>query len=81
MGGNAVGIFVHSVDLDSPAYNIGLRCADQILEYNGTDLRNIGLNISALIDYSVTVSCRLYEGYTLCISINPKEDAYNGVIV
>ena len=50
MGGNAVGIFVHSVDLDSPAYNIGLRCADQILEYNGTDLRDImGLNSSAHI--------------------------------
>jgi hypothetical protein len=27
------------VDVDSPAYNIGLRSADQILEYNGTDLR------------------------------------------
>ncbi len=40
VGGNAVGIFIHSVDIDSPAYNIGLRCADQILEYNGTDLRH-----------------------------------------
>jgi C-terminal processing protease CtpA/Prc len=39
VGGNAVGIFIHSVDVDSPAYNIGLRSADQILEYNGTDLR------------------------------------------
>ena len=39
VGGNAVGIFIHSVDMDSPAYNIGLRSADQILEYNGTDLR------------------------------------------
>lgn len=39
VGGNAVGIFVHSVDMDSPAFNVGLRCADQILEYNGIDLR------------------------------------------
>ena len=29
VGGNAVGIFVHSVDMDSPAFNVGLRCADQ----------------------------------------------------
>ena len=41
VGGNAVGIFIHSVDIDSPAYNVGLRSADQILEYNGTDLRNV----------------------------------------
>merc|ERR1719192_3161465 len=40
VGGNAVGIFIHSVDMDSPAYQVGLRCADQILEYNGTDLRH-----------------------------------------
>ena len=30
VGGNAVGIFVHSVDMDSPAFNVGLRCADQV---------------------------------------------------
>ena len=41
VGGNAVGIFIHSVDIDSPAYNVGLRGADQILEYNGTDLRKV----------------------------------------
>ena len=40
VGGNAVGIFIHSVDMDSPAYRVGLRSADHILEYNGTDLRH-----------------------------------------
>ena len=40
VGGNAVGIFIHSVDPGSPADHVGLRCADQILEYNGTDLRH-----------------------------------------
>ncbi|XP_069696680.1 disks large homolog 5 isoform X2 [Periplaneta americana] len=40
VGGNAVGIFVHSVQPDSLAYNSGLRTGDQILEYNGTDLRH-----------------------------------------
>uniref|UniRef100_A0A2R5L5D5 Putative membrane-associated guanylate kinase maguk n=1 Tax=Ornithodoros turicata TaxID=34597 RepID=A0A2R5L5D5_9ACAR len=41
LGGNAVGIFVHSVQDDSPASGPGgLRTGDQILEYNGTDLRN-----------------------------------------
>ena len=29
VGGNAVGIFIHSVDIDSPAYNVGLRSSDQ----------------------------------------------------
>ena len=39
VGGNAVGIFIHSVDPDSAAYHASLRGADQILEYNGIDLR------------------------------------------
>ena len=39
VGGNAVGIFIHSVDPDSAAFHEGLRQADQILEYNGIDLR------------------------------------------
>ncbi|KAK6628405.1 hypothetical protein RUM43_002217 [Polyplax serrata] len=39
VGGNAVGIFVHSVQVDSSAYNAGLRTGDQILECRGTDLR------------------------------------------
>lgn len=40
VGGNAVGIFVHSVQPESLADNAGLRTGDQILEYNGTDLRH-----------------------------------------
>lgn len=39
VGGNAAGIFIHSVQPDSLAYHAGLRTGDQILEYNGTDLR------------------------------------------
>lgn len=39
VGGNAVGIFVHSVQADSLAHGAGLRTGDQILEYNGSDLR------------------------------------------
>jgi len=39
VGGNAVGIFVHSVTVNSLAYGAGLRTGDRILEYNGTDLR------------------------------------------
>jgi hypothetical protein len=39
VGGNAVGIFIHSVEIDSAAYQVGLRYADQILEYNNVDLR------------------------------------------
>ncbi|XP_068081799.1 disks large homolog 5 [Anabrus simplex] len=40
VGGNAVGIFVHSVQDDSVAYNSGLRTGDQILKYNNTDLQH-----------------------------------------
>ncbi|XP_065342347.1 disks large homolog 5 isoform X2 [Cloeon dipterum] len=40
VGGNAVGIFIHSVLPNSPAHQAGLRMGDQILEYNGSDLRN-----------------------------------------
>ncbi|KAL3272364.1 hypothetical protein HHI36_013843 [Cryptolaemus montrouzieri] len=39
VGGNAYGIFIHSVQPDSVAYRAGLRTGDQILEYNGSDLR------------------------------------------
>ncbi|KAJ8915027.1 hypothetical protein NQ315_016002 [Exocentrus adspersus] len=39
VGGNAAGIFIHSVQPDSLAYHAGLRTGDQILEYNGCDLR------------------------------------------
>ncbi|CAG9767331.1 unnamed protein product [Ceutorhynchus assimilis] len=40
VGGNAAGIFIHSVQPDSLAYHAGLRTGDQILEYNGNDLRS-----------------------------------------
>lgn len=39
VGGNASGIFIHAVASDSVAYRSGLRTGDQILEYNGCDLR------------------------------------------
>ncbi|XP_037293076.1 disks large homolog 5 [Manduca sexta] len=48
VGGNAVGIFVHSVQIDSPAYNAGLRTGDQILEYNNVDLRHATAEQAAL---------------------------------
>ncbi|XP_059054689.1 disks large homolog 5 [Achroia grisella] len=48
VGGNAVGIFVHSVRIDSPAYIAGLRTGDQILEYNNVDLRHATAEQAAL---------------------------------
>ncbi|KAG7311968.1 hypothetical protein JYU34_001392 [Plutella xylostella] len=48
VGGNAVGIFVHSVQKESPAYNAGLRTGDQILEYNNVDLRHATAEQAAL---------------------------------
>ncbi|XP_053610257.1 disks large homolog 5 [Plodia interpunctella] len=48
VGGNAVGIFVHSVHIDSPAHIAGLRTGDQILEYNNVDLRRATAEQAAL---------------------------------
>lgn len=48
VGGNAVGIYVHSVQIESPAYNAGLRTGDQILEYNNIDLRRATAEQAAL---------------------------------
>lgn len=48
VGGNAVGIYVHSVQIDSPAYIAGLRTGDQILEYNNVDLRRATAEQAAL---------------------------------
>lgn len=39
VGGNGVGIFVHSVQPGCLAEDAGLRTGDRILEYNGVDLR------------------------------------------
>lgn len=41
MGGNAVGIYVHDVQKSSLADAAGMRMGDQILEYNGADLRRV----------------------------------------
>lgn len=38
-GGNKVGIYVHDVHPGSPSDHAGIRKGDQILEYNGVDLR------------------------------------------
>ncbi|KAK4007605.1 disks large homolog 5 isoform X2 [Daphnia magna] len=40
VGGNAVGIFIHAVQNESPAFKAGLRCGDRILEFNSVNLRD-----------------------------------------
>lgn len=39
VGGNKTGIFVHRVISESLGDSAGIRVGDQILEFNGTDLR------------------------------------------
>lgn len=39
LGGNAFGIFVEHVEKDTPAEKAGMRVGDQIIEFNGSDLR------------------------------------------
>ncbi|XP_043508063.1 disks large homolog 5-like isoform X3 [Frieseomelitta varia] len=48
VGGNGVGIFVHSVQPGSLAEEAGLRTGDRILEYNGVDLRQATAEQAAL---------------------------------
>lgn len=71
VGGNAFGIFIHSVDVDSPAYNIGLRSADQILEYNGTDLRQ------ATAEQAAYELAKPADSVALLVQYNP--DRYNTI--
>lgn len=47
MGGNAVGIYVHDVQKNSIADLAGLKKGDQILEYNGVDLRRVTAETAA----------------------------------
>ncbi|XP_050578484.1 disks large homolog 5 isoform X5 [Bombus affinis] len=48
VGGNGVGIFVHSVQPGCLAEDAGLRPGDRILEYNGVDLRQATAEQAAL---------------------------------
>ena len=65
VGGNAVGIFIHSVDAESAAYHAGLRGADQILEYNGIDLRQ------ATAEQAAYELAKPAEKVTLLVQYNP----------
>ena len=66
VGGNAVGIFIHSVDADSAAYHASLRGADQILEYNGIDLRQ------ATAEQAAYELAKPAEKVTLLVQYNPE---------
>lgn len=48
MGGNAVGIYVHDVQKNSLADLAGMKKGDQILEYNGVDLRRVTAEYAAM---------------------------------
>ncbi|XP_047349258.1 disks large homolog 5 isoform X7 [Vespa velutina] len=48
VGGNGVGIFVHSVQPGCLAEEAGLRTGDRILEYNGVDLKQATAEQAAL---------------------------------
>lgn len=67
VGGNAVGIFIHSVEPDSAAYHVGLRCADQILEYNGIDLRQ------ATAEQAAYELAKPADKVTLLVQYNPEK--------
>ena len=61
-----MGIFIHSVDTDSAAYHASLRGADQILEYNGIDLRQ------ATAEQAAYELAKPAEKVTLLVQYNPE---------
>ena len=61
-----MGIFIHSVDPDSAAYHASLRGADQILEYNGIDLRQ------ATAEQAAYELAKPAEKVTLLVQYNPE---------
>ena len=71
VGGNAVGIFVHSVEPESPADEVGLRRGDQILEYNTTDLK------SATAEQAAYELAKPVEHVSVLVQYNP--DKYRDV--
>ena len=75
MGGNAVGIFIHSVNPDSAAYAVGLRCADQILEYNGVDLRN------ATAEQAAYELAKPAEKVTILVQYNPESKLIEEILL
>ncbi len=70
VGGNAVGIFIHSVEAESAAHHSGLRCADQILEYNGIDLRQ------ATAEQAAYELAKPAEKVTLLVLYNPESKKF-----
>ena len=72
-GGNKVGIFVHDVHPGSPSDRAGVRKGDQILEYNGVDLRCVTAEqaaneISKLTDtVTMLVQNKLKSMFFVCL--------------
>ena len=67
VGGNAVGIFIHSLEPDSPASEVGLSRGDQILEYNGTDLS------SATAEQAAYELAKPVEHVSIMVQYNPDK--------
>ena len=78
VGGNAVGIFVDSVSPNSSASGPqGLRCGDQLLEFNGANLRTATaekahLEISKPTDTRVTILAQ----YNINSEYNVLQNSY-----
>lgn len=68
LGGNAYGIFVHSVKSGSIADQAGLRVGDQILEYNGTDLRR------ATAETAAFELAKPADKVTVLVQFNPQSE-------
>lgn len=70
MGGNAVGIYVHDVQKNSPADLAGMKKGDQILEYNGVDLRRV------TAEHAATEISRPYDKVTVLVQHNMTSNAF-----
>lgn len=82
VGGNVTGIFVHRVVPDSLGESAGIRVGDQILEFNGVDLRVATAEqayleiakptdkVSVVVQHNMQSECRERWNYGLTCGIN-----------
>uniref|UniRef100_A0A8C2X348 Tight junction protein 2b (zona occludens 2) n=1 Tax=Cyclopterus lumpus TaxID=8103 RepID=A0A8C2X348_CYCLU len=74
-GGNDAGIFIASVQEDSPAEEEGLRIGDQILKVNNVDFQGV------VREEAVLFLLEIPKGEVVTILAQSKPDVYNDILV
>lgn len=81
MGGNAVGIYVHDVQKNSIADLAGLKKGDQILEYNGVDLRRVTAESAATEISKPADNVTVLVQHNMTSELRPKKTGFAFVLL